>query len=81
MLKFSADNGFAENIEIHYNTNGTHFPEEFIETWKKFRKVEIAFSIDNLGERFEYERSGAKWEEVEANIQRFHALKKIGHNC
>ena len=75
LLKFAADNGYADNIEIHYNTNGTHFPEEFIDTWRQFRKVEIAFSIDNVGERFEYERSGAQWTEVEANIQRFHAMK------
>ena len=66
------NNGYADNIEIHYNTNGTQFPEEFIETWRKFRKVEIAFSIDNLGERFEFERSGAKWAEVEAKIGRAH---------
>jgi MoaA/NifB/PqqE/SkfB family radical SAM enzyme len=75
LLKFAADNGYADNIEIHYNTNGTQFPEEFISTWKRFRKVEIAFSIDNVGERFEYERSGARWSEVEANINRFHAMR------
>jgi MoaA/NifB/PqqE/SkfB family radical SAM enzyme len=80
LLKFAADNGYAQNIEIHYNTNGTQFPEEFIETWKKFRKVEIAFSIDNIGERFEFERSGAKWGEVQANINRFHELKKTWAN-
>jgi hypothetical protein len=76
LLKFAADNGYADNIEIHYNTNGTHFPEEFIDTWRQFRKVEIAFSIDNVGERFEYERSGARWDEVQANIQRFHDMKQ-----
>jgi MoaA/NifB/PqqE/SkfB family radical SAM enzyme len=76
LLQFAADNGYASSIDIHYNTNGTHFPEEFIETWKQFRKVEIAFSIDNVGERFEFERSGAKWAEVESNIGRFVELKK-----
>ena len=76
VLKFAVDQGYAPHIEIHYNTNGTMFPEEHIELWKNFKQVEIAFSVDNIGERFEVERHGAKWAEVEANINRFHALRE-----
>ena len=34
------------------------FPES-AELWNNFKHVEIAFSIDNVGARFEYERYGA----------------------
>jgi MoaA/NifB/PqqE/SkfB family radical SAM enzyme len=76
VLKFAVEQGYAEHIEIHYNTNGTQFPEEHIELWKHFKQIEIAFSIDNVGKRFEVERHGAKWDEVEANINKFHKLRE-----
>jgi len=38
--------------------------------------VEIAFSIDDIGERFEYQRTNAVWSEVMTNIQRFRDLRK-----
>jgi Fe-S cluster assembly scaffold protein SufB len=37
--------------------------------------VEIAFSIDDVGERFEYQRANAVWSEVEYNIARFMAMR------
>jgi hypothetical protein len=42
--------------------------------------VEIAFSIDDVGERFEYQRSNAYWAEVQQNIQRFTELKAQYNN-
>jgi MoaA/NifB/PqqE/SkfB family radical SAM enzyme len=74
LLQRLVDRGVSHHIEIHYNTNGTHFPDaESI--WQHFRHVEIAFSIDDVGKRFEYQRSGADWQEVCANIQRFRDLR------
>ena len=67
--------GHANNIEIHYNTNGTHFPDSAEEIWSNFKHVEIAFSIDDVGERFEYQRSGAKWNEVNHNIFQFRNMR------
>jgi len=74
-LKTAVRTGHAEHIEIHYNTNGTQYPEEAIELWSNFKHVEIAFSIDNTGKRFEYERYGAIWEEAQENIKKFNNLK------
>jgi hypothetical protein len=42
--------------------------------------VEIALSIDDLGDRFEYQRTNAKWAEVCANLDRFRDLKEIYSN-
>ena len=75
MLQGMVDRGIAGQIEIHYNTNGTQWPEGAEAIWRHFKAVEIAFSIDDVGARFEYQRSGAVWSEVCNNIERFKLLK------
>ena len=80
MLQGIVDRGIASNVEIHYNTNGTQYPESAEHIWKHFKTVEIAFSIDDLEERFEYQRTNAKWTEVCANLDRFRDLKEIHAN-
>ena len=75
MLKGIVDRGIAGNVEIHYNTNGTQWPEGAEEIWRHFKTVEIAFSIDDLGERFEYQRTNAVWSEVYENLERFRELR------
>jgi hypothetical protein len=42
--------------------------------------VEIAFSIDDLGARFEYQRSGAVWSEVERNLALFKKMRDQYNN-
>jgi hypothetical protein len=67
--------GIANNIEIHYNTNGTQWPEQAEDIWKHFKLVEIAFSIDDVEQRFEYQRSNARWDTVCENIDKFRQLR------
>jgi MoaA/NifB/PqqE/SkfB family radical SAM enzyme len=76
LLQALVDHGLAKNIEIHYNTNGTQWPEQAEEIWQYFRHVEVAFSIDDVGARFEYQRSNAVWSQVCDNIQRFRAMRE-----
>jgi len=80
MLQGIVDRGFAGQVEIHYNTNGTHYPNHAEEIWQHFRTVEIAFSIDDLGQRFEYQRSNAVWSEVMENLDRFRDLRQRHNN-
>jgi len=75
-LQTLVDKGVAKNIEIHYNTNGTQYPEKNLDIWRHFKLVEVAFSIDDVRERFEYQRKNAEWDEVNANIQKFKKLKQ-----
>lgn len=75
LLKKLIDRGYAHQIEIHYNTNGTQYPEEAEEIWQYFKHVEIAFSIDDVGARFEYQRTNAVWSEVCDNIARFRSMR------
>ena len=74
LLRYAVDHGYSKDIEIHYNTNGTVFPD-FVNVWKEFKHVEIAFSIDNVGDRFEYERYGANWLEVQDNLAKFTSMR------
>ena len=76
MLQGLVDRGIAHNIEIHYNTNGTQYPEDADEIWQHFKLVEIAFSIDDVGERFEYQRTNAVWKEVCRNLGWFRTLRE-----
>jgi len=76
MLAGIVARGIAHNVEIHYNTNGTQFPEEAFDIWRHFKTVEIAFSIDDLTDRFEYQRTNAVWWEVEQNIGKFRARRE-----
>jgi MoaA/NifB/PqqE/SkfB family radical SAM enzyme len=80
MLAGIVQRGIAGQVEIHYNTNGTQFPEYAEDIWRHFKTVEIAFSIDDLGSRFEYQRTNAKWDEVCANLDKFRDLKEIYDN-
>jgi len=80
MLQGLIDRGIAHNIEIHYNTNGTQYPENAEDIWQYFKHVEIAVSIDDVGARFEYQRSNAVWSEVCANIERFRNMRERNFN-
>ena len=76
MLQGIVDRGIAHQVEIHYNTNGTQWPADAEHIWKHFKTVEIAFSIDDLCERFEYQRTGAQWVDVQRNLELFRQLRK-----
>jgi molybdenum cofactor biosynthesis enzyme MoaA len=79
-LRRLVETGHAGQIEIHYHTNGTVWPEQAEHIWSNFRLVEIAFSIDDVGARFEYQRAGASWDAVCNNIERFKQLRQRHSN-
>jgi radical SAM protein with 4Fe4S-binding SPASM domain len=67
VLRTAVEQGHAKNIRLHYNSNGSVWPEAFVDYWPYFREVDIHFSIDAIGPRFELQRGGS-WAEVEQNI-------------
>ena len=76
ILMHCVEKGYAKNIDIHYNTNGTQLPpQEIFDLWRTFKHVEIAFSIDDVGEQFEYQRHPANWREVNENLKKFKERK------
>jgi MoaA/NifB/PqqE/SkfB family radical SAM enzyme len=80
MLQRLVDRGVAHRVEIHYNTNGTQYPEGAVDIWRHFKTVEIAFSIDDVEDRFEYQRSGAVWPDVIRNLKLFKDISKQHKN-
>lgn len=71
LLKYLVEQNVSKNIELHYNTNGTVFQDDLVQLWDMFKHVKLSFSIDNLNEKFEYERASADWDEVDKNIDKF----------
>ena len=69
-LDYLIENNCSQNIRLHYNSNGSIYPEHIFEKWKLFKQVDIAFSIDNTGKRFELERGGC-WQDIDKNLDRF----------
>ena len=72
LLKFCVEKGYAKNIGVHYNTNGTQLPNEVLQNiWPHFKSVDIQFSIDGIQKHFEYQRHPAKWKNALHVISEF----------
>jgi MoaA/NifB/PqqE/SkfB family radical SAM enzyme len=59
------------DVHISYNTNLstlTYGNHNLVDLWSKFKSVSLGISIDDLGPRAEYFRSGSKWSVVEKNL-------------
>lgn len=67
-LQMAVDKGYSKDIEVHYATNATHWPTENIEMLKHFKHLNLNFSIDGIGDKFEYIRYPAVWEEAKTNM-------------
>ena len=64
------DNDIAKNIDLHYSINLTRIPDTFIDIWKQFKKVRLSLSIDDLGDRNDYIRTGSSWSVIYKNLQK-----------
>ena len=73
-MQYLIDTGQSKHAIFEFITNGTQYPA-ILDQASEFRRLTITISIDNTGPRFEYERSGANWELVEKNVDRFIANK------
>lgn len=62
--------GHAAKIRLHYNSNGSIYPCELFDKWQHFKAIDISFSIDDIGDRFEFQRGG-KWVDIEKNLNVF----------
>jgi MoaA/NifB/PqqE/SkfB family radical SAM enzyme len=80
LLQTLVDQGVAHQVEIHYNTNGTQYPAHAEAIWQHFKHVEIAFSIDDVSNRFEYQRTNAVWYKVVDNITLFKQMRERNNN-
>jgi len=67
------------DVRVFYNTNATQtVSNEILELWKKCKLVELYFSLDDIGLRFNYQRTGADWDSVQLNLKWY--LDNMPHN-
>lgn len=79
-IEFLKDIPDKSKVHINYNTNATILPNQsLLDLWSEFQLVQLDFSIDDIGERFEYQRYPAKWSKVVDNLQWF--INHAPHNC
>ena len=71
ILQYSIDNGYCKNQSLSFNTNGTFFEWEKVNIMREFKNVNLSFSIDGIGKRFEYQRHPAKWNDVLDNLKKY----------
>jgi len=70
LLKRLVESGQSKNIVLFYNTNGTVLPsEKQYHLWNEFAGIEFNFSIDDIHERYTYNRHPACWNDLVNNIE------------
>lgn len=78
--------GSLSDVHVFYNTNATvTVSDDVLKLWSECKLVEIYFSIDDIAERFEYQRPGSKWQNVMNTITWFKDNMHYNHmfkiNC
>jgi hypothetical protein len=74
------------DVRVFYNTNGTvRVDDDVLTLWSECRLVELYFSIDDIGSRFDYQRTGVSFETLCKNLQWFYDHMPHNHlfkiNC
>lgn len=54
--------GYADQIEVRYNSNCIELPDRLLEQWKHFKKVRMHYSVDSIGDMNDYIRYPSEWE-------------------
>jgi hypothetical protein len=69
ILQYIINQGYAHKIKLMYNTNGTQLIDNKTKKLiEQFKFARISFSIDAIGEKFNYIRYPANWLQVEQNL-------------
>jgi len=58
----------AKNQKLQIHTNGTIYDPKLASMFSKFKEVSVAYSIDAIGKKNDYIRSGSDWNTVIENL-------------
>ena len=75
ILELLINSGRSKEITILLNTNATLYNKKFLDLIVQFKEVTLCLSVDDLGERLEYERYPTDWDEIQDNIKKFLELR------
>jgi hypothetical protein len=70
LLDLFIDNDRAGAVTLFYHTNLSVIPHGVIDRWKKFNRVQLAVSIDEIYDRYEILRYPLRWNRLESNISK-----------
>lgn len=70
-LQYLLDNNLSKDCIFEFVTNGTQYHDNVFDRASQFRRLTVTISIDDIGSRFEYQRSGAKWSQLQTNLKKF----------
>lgn len=65
LLEECIKRGFADKIELRYNSNGVEWRDDLFDLWSHFRNVRFHYSIDAYGAQNDYIRYPSKWHHQE----------------
>ena len=68
LLQKVIDEGYADQIELRYNSNGIYMPQKLFDLWDKFYSVRYHFSIDSIEDMNDYIRWPPTWDKVVHNL-------------
>lgn len=68
IVEFLVDEEIAPSVVLQFITNGTQDISSWYGLFEEFRYVTVMVSVDAVGDRFEYIRQGAKWNQVSENV-------------
>lgn len=74
-LRKAVELDYAKNIELHYATNCTKWPDD-VEILKEFRHLNLNFSIDGVHDGFNYMRYPGDWGEAEVTLNKAREFAK-----
>ncbi len=61
--------GYAQNIELRYNSNAIELPDRLFKAWKHFKHIRFHISIDAHGKLNDYIRYPSKWSHIEDQLE------------
>ena len=77
LVNWIVENNLYKNLELRFVTNAMTENFDLFALFKYFKKVTIMFSIDGVGKKDEYIRTGTIWEEKVRNIKNMALLPKV----
>jgi hypothetical protein len=74
------ENNILHRCRLIYNTNGSFtVDQQTLDLWSQADLVEIYFSIDDIEDRFEYQRYPGKWSILNQTLQWFRNMPPTNH--
>jgi sulfatase maturation enzyme AslB (radical SAM superfamily) len=70
ILQACIEKNISKNVILKYATNLTHLPDHILETWKRFKCVNVLVSLEGVGELNEYIRYPSKWSAITGNLEK-----------